>query len=502
MVMKILYLGNNTADTDVRVRRLAHRTQQICHGLLSELDGEIPDTLHNGLYHSSVYDVEYGRLSELAKNFDCVIMLDQSKEQYSHPDAFYKTVRLIKQIPNGQFLDASYATDIDFFQNLVQTNKSFCIFPFIALLTNVRDDGYTTTCCHSSEPITHVSKITDWREDHGYNHIRAKMINGELLPKHCNACYTSENKNILSARQQETVEWANRLNLTSLKDLNTISRPVYYEVRPSNICNLQCRMCGPQWSHLIGREYKKNNLISKLPPPQRTQFDIVDFTNLKKIYIAGGEPTAMPEFYRFLDSCIQNNQTNFELWINTNANKLSNRFKQQLQHFSHLAFIISVDGVDSLNHYIRWPSDWNTIVENMHYLRKNNYTISINTTVSIYNVLGLYDLLQFFDMEFPGMLIHASLCKSSNDILSAMRFPDVDLALRRLRPIKQLRCYKNDSLLQSFVDNLIIHYESGPEIDLIKLKEFFKFNDTLDQSRNVKLIDYIPNLEQARKLIS
>jgi hypothetical protein len=499
--MKILYLGNNTTDTDVKVRRLAQSTQEICRGLLTELDGVIPETLHDGVYHSSVYDIEYGRLTELAKNFDWVIMLDQSKEQYSHPDAFYKTIRLIKQIPNGQFLDASYATAVRFFQNLVQTNKSFCIFPFIELLTNQRNDGYTTVCCRSWEPITHISQITDWNKDKNYNYIRDKMINGELLPEHCSTCYKYENKNILSARQQETVEWANRLNLTSLQDLKTISHPVYYEIRPSNICNLQCRMCGPSSSHLIGREYKKLNLISKLSPPERTQFDIVDFTNLKKIYIAGGEPTAMPEFYRFLDKCIQNQQTNFELWINTNATKFSNRFKKQIRHFLNLAFIISVDGVASLNHYIRWPSDWDTIIKNMHYLRQNNYTLSINTTVSIYNVIGLYDLLHFFDTEFPGVLVKASLCNSSNDILSAMRFPDVDLALRSLRPIQELKCYKNDGLLKSFVDNIITHYESGPEIDLIKLKEFFKFNDTLDQSRNVRLIDYIPSLEQARKLV-
>jgi hypothetical protein len=499
--MKILYLGNNTTDTDVKVRRLAQNTQQICHGLLSELDGVIPETLHNGLYHSSVYDIKFGRLTELAKNFDWVIMLDQSKEQYSHPEAFYKTVGLIKQIPNGQFLDASYATDITFFQNLIQTNKSFCIFPFIELLTNQRNDGYTTVCCRSSKPITHISNITDWNKDKNYNYIRDKMINGELLPEHCSTCYKYENKNILSARQQETVEWANRLNLTSLQDLKTISHPAYYEIRPSNICNLQCRMCGPNSSHLIGREYKKLNLISELPPTEGSDFDIVNFRNLKKLYVAGGEPTAMPEFYRFLDKCIQNQQTNFELWINTNATKLSNRLKKQIQHFSNLAFIISVDGVNSLNHYIRWPSDWHTIIKNMHYLRQNNYTISINTTVSIYNVLGLYELLEFFDTEFPGILVHAQLAGSHNDMLSALNFPDANLAWSKLLPIQQLKCYNDDKLLKSFIDGLIEHYHSNPKIDLKKLKLFFEFNDKLDQSRNIRLVDHIPELEQQRKLI-
>jgi len=33
------------------------------------------------------------------------------------------------------------------------------------------------------------------------------------------------------------------------------------------------------------------------------------------------------------------------------------------------------------------------------------------------------------------------------------------------------------------------------------LTEFFKFNDRLDQARDCRLVDYIPELEQARSLI-
>ena len=48
-------------------------------------------------------------------------------------------------------------------------------------------------------------------------------------------------------------------------------------------------------------------------------FSFINFTNLKKLYVAGGEPTAMPEFYMFLDKCIGLKQTDFEFVINTNA---------------------------------------------------------------------------------------------------------------------------------------------------------------------------------------
>ena len=60
-----------------------------------------------------------GKLGRSEKN--------QPKEQYSHPDAFYKTVTLVKNLPNGKFIDTDYANSINFFENLVDTNKSFCI---------------------------------------------------------------------------------------------------------------------------------------------------------------------------------------------------------------------------------------------------------------------------------------------------------------------------------------------------------------------------------------
>jgi pyruvate-formate lyase-activating enzyme len=504
--MKILCLGNNTEDTDIRTRDLARQDSKKCHGLLSDLGGKVTlDSIDKpGYYHTSVYDMEYGKLFKFAQLFEKIIVLDQPKEQYSHPDAFFKTIQLanqLKKVASVVLLDPSYETDINFFKDLVETNKSFCIFPFIELLTNQREDGQTTVCCRSMAPVAKLSEITDFATDKNYKIIRDKMLAGTRIPEHCSTCYDLEDQNILSARQQETVEWANRLNLTSVDDLNSIQHPAYYEIRPSNVCNLQCRMCSPTSSHLIGREYKKINLISELPPPERSDFDIVNFTNLKKLYVAGGEPTAMPEFYNFLDRCIDQNKT-FEFLVNTNATKINSRFKKQLKLLPHMQFVVSLEGIGGINHYVRWPSQWDTIVANMKYLVANGHQITINTTVSIYNVTRLYDLFQWLDDEFPGVLVHALPASSDNDMLSAFVFPNAELAVSKLLPIQQLKCYNNDKLLTSLVDGLIEHYQSEPTVDLEKLRLFFDFNDLLDQSRNIRLADYIPELEQARTLVS
>lgn len=501
MNQRVLCLGNNTEDTDFKTRLLAAEARVQCHGLLSDLDNTVTlDSIENvGYYHTSVYDIEYGKLVDLANHFGTVIVLDQPKDQYSHPDAFLKTIKLAKEIKTSvKFLNQNYANEIDFFKNLVDTNPSFCIFPFIELLTNQRDDGQTTVCCRSMTPITYASDIVNFATDPHYKVIRDKMLQGELIPDYCNSCYKLENKNIQSARKQETVEWANRLDLSSLEDLLLIEHPAYYEIRPSNVCNLQCRMCGPGSSQLIGKEYRRLNLISKLPPEQRSNFDIIDFTNLKKLYVAGGEPTAMPEFYNFVDKCIEENRV-FEFIVNTNGTKLNQRFKKQLAQLPNMQFIVSIDGVDQINHYIRWPSIWTAIVDNIQYLRDHGHVVSINTTVSIYNVVRLYELFQWVDKTFPGVLIHAELAGNGDqDLLSALRFPDSRLARDRLLPIKQLNCYKNDGLLKSFVDGIISHYDNDPVVDQNKLQQFFEFNDKLDQSRNIQLKNYIPELEKYR----
>jgi sulfatase maturation enzyme AslB (radical SAM superfamily) len=433
--------------------------------------------------------------------FDQVIILDQPKNQYSHPDAFYKTIRVAKEIAKSQlvvYLDPTHKHSITFFQDLVNTNKSFCIFPFIELLSN---NGNTTVCCRSSTTITPLKDLDDFRTNIKYQEIRTKMLNGELLPTHCSKCYSLEEKGIISARMQETVEWCNRLDLNTIEDLHNLTDPAYYEVRPSNVCNLQCRMCSPESSNQIAKEYKKLNLISQIPTQEFANFDFIKFDQLKKLYVAGGEPTAMIELYDFLDKCIAQNKTDFEFIINTNATKFNSRLKQQIKHFSNLQFIVSIDGFDKLNHYIRWPSDWQTIVDNVRYLKQHNHVVSFNVTVSIYNVDTLDQLLTFFDTEFPNTLVHCQLAEPKNDMLSALNHPMGEQVLDSFKKIQQLNCYKNEPLLISFVDGIIQHYQTLHCVDLDKLSKFFKFNNLLDQSRNIKIDDYIPSLAHYKGLL-
>ena len=502
MTIKILCLGNNTEDTDIKARAFAKEQNLPCHGLLSELGKPVDPLLCSqfGVYHSSVYDIEFGKLVVLCYEFDQVVILAQPKEQWSHPDAFYLTIKLTGSLGNKVlFQDPSYNQPIAYFEELISKNKSFCIFPFIELLVNFDS---TTVCCRSDTPITKLSALKDFGTDKNYTIIRNKMLTGELVPEHCNSCYQIENQGIVSARQQETVEWANRLNLNSSNDLAKITQPAYYEIRPGNKCNLLCRSCNPESSHLIEKEYKKIGIISEAPVIKKyeTGFDIINFSNLKKLYVAGGEPTILSEFYQFLDRCIDNKQTDIELLVNTNGTTIKPRLKKQLKHFSNLQFIFSLDGHGDLNHYIRWPSNWQDIISNWHYLRTNKHKIVVNTTVSIYNITSLDKLFAFIDQEFPGTLIHCTLLTFPK-VLSPYLYPNQELVLQSLYRIRSFACYKNDSLFASSIDGYIRHFENNHTVNHLLLSEFFKFNDKLDQSRDIKLKDYLPELDKYRYIV-
>lgn len=490
--MKVLCLGNNSEDTDKQTSQLARQFGHVNMGLITTTNVTIDNC---GYYHTSVFDLDSREIKELLVHFDKLIMLNQSIDQWAHPDAFYLTAKIADDseslVQVERLVDTAH---INFFEELVEKNKSFCIFPFIELLVN---NGDTTVCCRSETPVTKINEITDWLTNSKYNEIREKMFAGELIPTHCSSCYNYESKGIKSARQQETVEWANRLKLKSLDDLSSLSvmqSPSYYEVRPSNLCNLQCRMCGPTDSNLIEKEYTLLGWHDPKNKIEYTGFDFIKFDNLQKLYVAGGEPTAIIELYNFMQSCIEKNQTGFEFVINTNASKINKRFLELSSKFSNLQFIISIDGFMKVNDYVRWLSEWDTIVNNSNRL-SINHKISFNATVSIYTISRLDQLLEFFDTFFPKILVHCQLAESLNDILSPYNYPNWKEIRNKLVKIKNLNCYKNDRLLQSFIDGMI---DANPTLDINKLKQFYEFNDTLDQSRNVKLVDYIPELDKFR----
>jgi len=505
---KILCIGDNSS----KEAWAHHLTKSLAENNKSIFRGEIPNENYipkqNGYFHTGIFLLNEKNILELSKKFDKIIILDQPIEKFSHPHIFTSTWKLIKYLETNNvkvdILNKENMAFLDYWHKILTTNKSFCLYPWVK---NVVYDQHYTLCTQSRTPVTKEDEMQDWRTDKNFVKIRKKMLEGEPITPNCNSCYKQEKlgKNI-SIRMHETLEWAAICNLKHINDLKKIESASYYEIRFSNKCNIKCRTCNGHFSHLIEKESKKitDPIFQSLVDPK--QFDsmggkeIIDYKNLKRVYFGGGEPTVMPQFYDFLQTCIKNSNTNFEIRIGTNAVKISNKLFDLFKNFSQLTCSVSMDGTPKIDEYIRWGTDSAQKVKNIKKLKAQGNSIAINFVCSIYNVFALGEILEYFESEFPYAPVHFNTGGYKGDIISPFIFPNCDLVLRSLERAKKTKIYyDNEQRTKHVIDSLERHYSADNiQVEYERLSKFFYYNDTLDRVRGSKLEDYIPELAECR----
>lgn len=373
------------------------------------------------------------------------------------------------------------------------------MLPFIHIHVSEKND--LKLCCLAEDGVGEkpYSKDFNFVTDPDLQEIRAKLLAGERIP-HCKKCYEYEDGGAESTRIRDTKEWIEKLELINTNNLQP--NLIYYDIRNDNLCNLSCRMCNPQYSSQLEKEYKILGWGEWPPEPRSFGFNtVVDLATVQKIYVAGGEPSLMPEFKTFLKRAIAAGRTDIDIRISTNVTNLNKEYRDLLSQFNNLNIICSIDGFDQVNKYIRWPADWPTLIENIKELHKITDRISFNVTVSIWNIARLSELVEFFDANFdhPLILLNQVMWPPEQRFET---FPDKESAIADLERIKLSRSYQTDQHagLKSKVDYFINALRQS-EVNLDNLKKFFEYNDALDGSRGVKLVDYIPELEQTRSYL-
>jgi hypothetical protein len=497
---KILVIGNETIKTDNLVSELAVQNSTQNHGLITD-PVFFPE--HFGYYHTSISDMPAGDiLINLSKNFDLVMMLDQSIDTYPHYKSFVNTFRLMINLEKQ-----GYATDfrnninnknILYWYDLLHTNKSFCLIPFMTLSN---DYGYATLCFKNALPITKITDITDWSTDPMFEPIRNNLMAGVTMPDKCNACYEREQEGGESARQFESLEWAVKLKLDHVRDVKQIKDPVVYDIRPSNKCNIMCRMCDDKHSHLIEAEYKQIGWQTTTDEWkfQPFPYEKINYDTVERIYWAGGEPTVMPEFYSFLRDCIKNNQMDFDLNIGTNGQKISDRLWNLLKEFPRVTFNISIDGYKKINDYIRWLSDFDTIRTNCFKVQEAGHVLSFQTVFSMWNATRIHEIFEFYDRDFPECNTLVQPAGNISDSISPWNNPLREQVLESMYRCKQTKvCYNNGRNTENLIDEMITRYTNS-DYDPAIFAKFVEYNSTLDRARNSKLEDYIPELAKAFK---
>lgn len=275
-------------------------------------------------------------------------------------------------------------------------------------------DSKARPCCVSSWEENIDSDISGktleqiWTSKE-YEKLRRSMLEGKEVPA-CSGCYKIDKNGGGSDREMHN-KWFSAPNddwdINPVTG-NTNNNPIWMDLRPGRFCNLGCTMCAVGVSSTFAEEIKKYPKLEEVTG--QNYYDVNDWIEDESLYtslqnmiphidtikLAGGEPLFMPGVIKLLRWCVESGNTHLRLDITTNGTRSKGKVINWLEKFKRVDIQYSIDGIGYTNDYIRYPSKWDIIDENLKYYKTtdNIKTLNILATVQAYNA---YDLTNIFD---------------------------------------------------------------------------------------------------------
>lgn len=512
MQEKILCLGDNSsaeAWAHHLTEKFAKKNNIIFRGMVVNID----QNFENGCYHIGPVSMQQKDIIDVSKKFNKIVLLDQKQEQYSHHRIFLAMFKLINDLRNQNINVEEENKDIFaylyYWEDIFSKNRSICALPFVEYHDH-NVDGLNLCGRSMTHPIkeeeTFMNNLEAWLKGSQINKIRQNIIKGQRIDN-CRSCYRYEDKNIKDQRWNYSFNWIAKLKIKNIESLEKITKPLHYNVRLNNKCNLMCRMCSENYSHLIEKENKTiedkkfKTLLTTTDLKYKGSLDNIELDTNPSIYITGGEPTINYELYNFLKKCIRLKKNNLIINIQTNAAKLNTKFLSLIKNFKNITICCSIDGVKKINEYQRWNIDSNKQEKNIHTLQQQGHKIHITHVVSIYNVSTIGGTLKYFDDQFPFASVQLQWAQYEKNILNPYNHPNKSLVLKSIQEAKTTKCYwHNESGITSIINDLYTFYkDDNSKPNHNELQNFFYYNDTLDRVRGSRLADYIPDLAEYRQ---
>jgi organic radical activating enzyme len=338
----------------------------------------------------------------------------------------------------------------------------------------VNMEGNWKPCCRfrdlSANFNTEEHTLKQYKESEYFSNIIDEMKNS--WHPGCKKCEMDEKINKKSLRMKMNDE---------LSGNNGIE---YLELSLSKQCNLHCRMCNSAFSSSWVDLIKKNPEISDLTYISHpinlsleNIFKDLDITRLNRIKYLGGEPfitTEIRDLFELLDS--KGMIENIEFEIVSNCTLFPKKLIKYLKRFRKLRLFLSIDGIGSVNEYIRDGKSWNDIITNIEKWKEykskhDNIIIFSLTTVQAYNLHQISKLKNF--AKEHGIIFQTHMLWGP-DQLSIHALPTEYL--------KEIRDNENCNLVDI------------AKFDPLLFEKFKNYTLSLDKVMKKDIKDFIPEL--------
>ena len=270
----------------------------------------------------------------------------------------------------------------------MSTRKVKCYAPFYNVYLRGSTSESRVCCMAKGYHTIQNNSLPETFNNPLAQEIREYMLRDEYHPT-CHECKKREDLGLDNDRDMYDV-WYRDSSVDLPEPAVTMPEPYWADLRPSNLCNLKCRMCYPDNSTEVAREYEDLGLAVKPELTQRKHWELPVFDSVVNLKLLGGEPTLQTEIEPQLSALAE--QEHGLLNITTNASSIT-QFQRWIPYFKRIArvvFNISVDGYEDTYEYVRTPARWSRFSDTVNYLFNNQLArlhsnISFNFCLQAYN---------------------------------------------------------------------------------------------------------------------
>jgi len=436
-------------------------------------------------------------------------------------------------------MSINYGVDIN--------DTTICPIPWTHL--SIQQNGDLRVCCQNIYlpfgQLTSEGKTLNINKDdinEARNHIvlknlRKSMLNGE---KHqlCNLCWKEEDLGLSSKRKLmlKTYPIDDYKSFTQKDGTIDVDKfPIrYIDIRFGNLCNLKCRYCGPVDSSLWVEDYatianvdepkmsfyssntyeiKKIKDVWKINSSDFEWYEQNNFwEQIKKLipyidryYFTGGEPTINKAHFTLLELISEvGNPQDVSLEYNSNVVAIPEKLFELWKPFKDVSIGCSIDAIDDLANYLRYPSDWNTLKNNLIKIDQAGHNIRgcISSTISVYNIRNFINLTRWLISQ-PFEHMSKMPAYHMLDRPSAMSVQVLPIRIKKQIKIEyeefflEIRNYYNQALenqLRSSFSGILSYMFAEDKTYL--LNKLYQKTEELDRIRGQKLKNSIPWLAQ------
>lgn len=406
-------------------------------------------------------------------------------------------------------------------------------------------NGLTNSCYH---PPLHEIDASKLEENPSALHNtdqkkreRCMMQQGER-PSGCSYCWNIEAKGNLSDRHYRSGEpWAAiHLDRIRNQDWKKDEVPSYVEVNFSNVCNLACSYCSPQFSSTWAAQAERFGPYPTATPhnasehfqgrrriiPNREHNPYLEafwrwwpelYPQLKHFRMTGGEPLMDKNTYKVFDHVLANPKPDLHLNVTSNFSVEPNLFENYLSYtkklcegekIEHFMQFVSVDTWGTQAEYIRPGLDFKRLMDNVdRWLTEIPYRNSLTFIITMNNLVvpGIRELLGWIlhlrakhSKDYQRVWFDTPLLRSPAWQSLTMMPEAYAWHLRQTRDWMQDLTMKDDSFV-GFKDyeiqklDRVIAMMPGKK-DINSMADFYRFFNEHDRRHGLHFLDVFPEM--------